>query len=377
MTRPRVLMPVYNGIEYDGRVRRAAAAIAEDADVTVVSLRTNGSPVYPDFAVRTVAVPPVRRSKLSPHLRFWAGVLREAIRIRPTVVHAHDYFLALPGWLVARAMHARFVYDAHELSIPSPGVAMTARERFWYYLEAIAVRRADVVIAANKERAALMQLHYQLREEPVVVKNVPPRPVEAPLPVGFTSTPTPGTTRAVRLVYQGDVALERGLGDFVETVIALGPPYELLIIGGGPDALAVASMADDPRAGNRVRLLGRVPAADLPALMRGCDLGVVCYPQRGWNNIYCAPNKLFEYAQAGVPMVATPNPVLEAAFANYGIGIAGADLPRVIVEAARRRDELAAGLGRFLQENTWEGEAAALRRGYASVMDGGRRRAAK
>ena len=51
-----------------------------------------------------------------------------------------------------------------------------------------------------------------------------------------------------------------------------------------------------------------------------CDVGILTYTFDGLNNIYCSPNKLFEYTQAGLPVVATAQPSLVNIVRKYDIG---------------------------------------------------------
>src|SRR6185295_8246597 len=92
------------------------------------------------------------------HLRFLRHLVRFARSHRPSVVYGHDFFMALPAWLAAKACDARLIYDAHELIIPGAlgGQSGGFRERFWYWLERTIVNRADLVIAANAPRAEVM-----------------------------------------------------------------------------------------------------------------------------------------------------------------------------------------------------------------------------
>lgn len=362
------MMPVYNGIEYDGRVQRAADAISDLADVVVLALDAGRSDVESTwrFAVRRVPVPG-SGSKWARHRLFWHSVLTTARALRPAVIHAHDYFMAGPGRLAAAWAGAAFVYDAHELVIPSPDERMGARERIWYTLEASVVRQAHLVIAANQERAELMRCHYRLRRTPTVVRNIPPAPQTAG---GEQVRSRMASNRPVQLVYQGDLALSRGIGLFVDAVAALGPDFELKLIGGGPDTRQLEDRIRQAGAEGWITLLGRVPAAALPRLLASADLGVICYADRGLNNRFCAPNKLYEYAQAGLPMVGKPNPVIEAAFNRYGVGISRSDIREAILEASRRLPELRAGLPHFLASHRWADEADQLRRAYRESVPG-------
>jgi glycosyltransferase involved in cell wall biosynthesis len=371
--KPRLLMCVYNALEYDGRVQRCASALAARYSVRVVDVRSEHPYADPAYEVCSLALPS-RAGKSLPHLVFLRGLLRAAREFRPHVVHAHDFFMGWPGWAAARAADARLVYDAHELIVPEPGIPQTARDRFWYRSERWAVRRADLVIAANRPRGEVMREHYGLARTPVVVGNVPPAPrpgrpaaeVLARYPALARAT-TPG---AVRLVYQGDVDVQRGLDRMLGALERLPERFELVMAGGGPDLKWLRHAAEP--FGRRVTVLGQVPREDLHAIMGACDIGLISYSERGLNNILCAPNKLYEYAHAGLPMVARDNPVLNEAFERWGVGVSGADLAESVLRVSESIDEYRRRLGPFLRGSTWEVEAARLLDAYAELgLEGG------
>jgi alpha-maltose-1-phosphate synthase len=123
-------------------------------------------------------------------------------------------------------------------------------------------------------------------------------------------------------VYQGDMALERGLEVFVRAVETVGDRCQLLLVGGGPDLEALQALAQSSARPDTVIVLGRVLRQDLHAIIATGDIGIVTYPDEGLNNHYCASNKVIEYAQAGLPMLTTDQPPLLSAIAEYGIGVA-------------------------------------------------------
>jgi hypothetical protein len=102
----------------------------------------------------------------------------------------------------------------------------------------------------------------------------------------------------------------------------------------------------------------------------------------GLNNILCAPNKVFEYAQAGLPMVATCQPTIRRLFDQHRIGcLVGCDIEvtaqrvaAAILELSRNLALYENGLNGFLREHTWQNEATRLVRsmqavfGHASVV---------
>lgn len=363
-------MAVYNEIEFDGRVQRAARALSPFFEITVLSIASGRGTTNLGLDVRAVTLP--GGPLWLRHARFWWALWRLATRLRPEVVYAHDYFLSLAGWIGARVAGARFVYDAHELIVPEPGRKRPLRERVFGEMEGLVVHRADLVVAAGEERSDIMRRHYGLRSRPLVVRNIAPDEGPALDDAEFASRYAELAERVdaqVRLVYQGDINLERGLGTIVDAMTVVESHYVLFIVGTGPHASALEQRVRAKGLEERVRLLGRVERRHLRDIMDRCDIGVVCYPASGLNNVYCASNKIFEYAQAGLPVVSTCQPPLAGLVGRYGVGVlvgcsGGAldveEVARAIRQVASGRERMKAGIAEMLSANSWEIESKHL-----------------
>jgi glycosyltransferase involved in cell wall biosynthesis len=374
--RPRILMAVFNPLDFDGRVQRAAQALAEIADLEVLAI-DGGRGFKPEGNYR-LSVVAAKQGEFGSnkllHLRFLRELVRHARRMRPDIVYAHDFFLAMPGWIAARLSGARYVYDAHELMLPGAlgRERGHAQERVWYWLERLVVGRADVVIAANEARARIMQEHYGLARVPTAVRNITIPPVASGGDRAAHLAQFPFLERSADeclCVYQGDVDLERGLGAVMDAFPLLGPRYRLLVVGGGPDVEAVRARAAAFGARARVEAVGKVPRSALHGILESCDIGICVYSYSGLNNIHCSPNKVYEYAQAGLAVVATGQPPLVELVAESGIGrIAGvgraptaAELANAIRETREHLPAHRAALGEFLARNRWQDELLRLR----------------
>ena len=95
---------------------------------------------------------------------------------------------------------------------------------------------------------------------------------------------------------------------------------------------------------------------------------------QGQNNIYCASNKVFEYLQAGIPVVSTDQPPLRRLVEDYNIGIliGKDDSPALVAEKLREVAENGSryleARSRFLQKHRWQNEAARVRAAIAALM---------
>jgi len=109
------LMAVYNVLACDGRVLRAAEALAGQYDLTVMGIAAGGKYETSLFRVADVALPRLKRAGPVRLLLFWMALIWRALRAKPDVIYANDFFLLFPGWVASRVLGARLIYDAHEL----------------------------------------------------------------------------------------------------------------------------------------------------------------------------------------------------------------------------------------------------------------------
>jgi glycosyltransferase involved in cell wall biosynthesis len=279
--------------------------------------------------------------------------------------------MAFPGWVAARVSGAKLVYDAHELIIPEPGINQSRRDRFFYLLEKWTVKRADLVIAANEQRAEHMQQHYGLGSLPLVIQNIPPTPQEV-LGPERTLDEYPLLKRhpgSIRLVYQGDMSLNRGIGEFVNAMKNLEDRFELVLVGGGPDVERLRELAVAGGVKDRVILLGKVTRQHLHDVLKTCDIGIVTYPKQGLNNIYCAPNKIYEYAQAGLPMLGSENPTIRSVFDTFKVGRTCQETATDIASVSEDLDSYKANIEAFLAANSWDRQSETLRAAYLTLCD--------
>ena len=114
----------------------------------------------------------------------------------------------------------------------------------------------------------------------------------------------------------------------------------------------------------------------LPTFTVGADIGVVTYADFPRNNYLCAPNKLFEYCMACIPVVGCSFPEITRLFDEYAVGerftsgdpssIAGA-IDRLLGDPARLEE--ARSLTLIVREKYhWDRSASELRKLYEEAL---------
>jgi glycosyltransferase involved in cell wall biosynthesis len=119
----------------------------------------------------------------------------------------------------------------------------------------------------------------------------------------FRPTERDATRRALRLtrptlISVGLLIERKGHHRVIEALTRL-PDFDLLVVGEGSEHGRLEALATRLGVGDRVRLLGARPHAELPALYSAADALVLASDREGW------PNVLLEAMACGTPVVAS------------------------------------------------------------------------
>jgi glycosyltransferase involved in cell wall biosynthesis len=361
----RIAIVAANSVEFDSRLRRTAAALADDGhQVTIIGYAAPGLPgrdvlpARPDVAIVRVELdrristafrplPSAWRTGLARLLgidpgatvlppgdaRGWRrlpALVRRAVeivavarrtgpwsrRVLEAVPEADVYhakaLIALPVIRAAAAAsrgRARFVYDLADLHTEA---ARLARMPAWFRRVVAGRERIWIQDAAGLTAVSDGVADEAVRRfgvaRPVVVRNCPPawRPNE-PLPaVPDRLRPAAGLPagRAV-VLFQGGFSVDRGIE---ELVVALTTPA-LRDLDVAAVFLGYGRLRDwlEDQAGRqpgRIAVLPAVPPDELLGWTASADVGYIGQPPRTLNQQLNLANKLFESAMAGVPVLA-------------------------------------------------------------------------
>jgi glycosyltransferase involved in cell wall biosynthesis len=240
-------------------------------------------------------------------------------RLNPDVVHCHD-LNTLPAGTKFKKTHptVKCIYDSHE--IYEEQALLQLGESFVYrLLQRRLSKRLDGFITVNDEIARFLSLRYPRLPEPVVVMNASPL-CSAGVTYDGRLHSAAGLTRDTNiLLFHGGFAKHRGLTNLVRCAPFLPKGWAVVLMGWG-------ALEGELRAIKRLERLKNVlfvlpaPVSDLSLWAAGGSIGIIPYDNASLNHYYCSPNKLWEYAAAGVPILASPRPVLKHMISTHGIG---------------------------------------------------------
>jgi glycosyltransferase involved in cell wall biosynthesis len=217
---------------------------------------------------------PMPDRDLLPHIpEFAERLARRWAKDRPDVVHAHHWLSGLAALSATRELGIPVVQTFHDLAAHAPkrSYGREARAR----LERAIGRGADRVIALTENECTdLVRLGVPRSSIAVVPTGID---IERFAP-GGPASPRGAAARIVMLT-----GTDRRQGtDIVIQAMARVPGAELLIAGGPPstelegdeDVHRLRLMAKEAGVADRVTFLGRIGAAEVPALLRSANLTV-------------------------------------------------------------------------------------------------------
>lgn len=185
--------------------------------------------------------------------------------------------------------------------------------------------RAKVVVVPEYNRACIQQAYWNLKETPIVLPNKPITTFNEKY-LQLDDKNAMNVIEKIKekkiVLYQGVFGYERVLDQFIEAVEMLGNEYCVLLMG-----------RDDDEA---KKLLNKYPNTYFIPFMRAPEhlkvtsyahIGILSYVNTNnirhylpLNALYCAPNKIYEYANFGIPMIGNNIPGLNYPFEKYNIG---------------------------------------------------------
>lgn len=178
--------------------------------------------------------------------------------------------------------------------------------------------QADILTACEPHRAQFMADWWGLEKVPYVLRNKPYGWIP---PKGDGSTPELKAgidlMRGKKVVlYQGSIESDRDLSHLARALNRADSDYYLVLSGLDKQNSVEALKKIYPR----VIYLGNYPAPTHLEITPYATCAVAFYKDNCINNRYCAPNKIYEYAGCGVPMLCNPIPGLTETVGKAGAG---------------------------------------------------------
>lgn len=316
------------------------------------------------------------RSLLGPAARRFQDrridrqMISEGVGVGADVYHAHDLNTLRVGVeCKARVPGSQLVYDSHELQTERNRMSDRQRRQA-KVVEQRGLSSVDAMIVASPAWIPWNSRLYGALPDPTcTILNVPRLEIPDPNELLRDELQIPHDTKI--LLYQGSIQQDRGIEPAIDA-LSLLDDVVLVVVGYGHHRPALEEYVSKLGLRDRVRFYGAIPNEDLVRYTASADVGLCNIVSSSVSYHTSLPNKLFEYAMAGIPVVGSDSPEIGRIVAKYRIGETCApDDPDAIADAVRTiladpsryRDGIEAARSRF----NWDVESRTLIDLYAGL----------
>lgn len=264
-----------------------------------------------------------RNRSLNDPLPFRSAFVKFGAAHPADLIQVHDLPALEAGAELAARWNVPLVYDAHEL-YPEQRCFSDVQKRICREKETQLIGRAQVVFAVNTSIAEQMAERYGI-PQPITLLNAldPPEGFDPRVCYDLIRKKLNLSPNRRILLFQGGFAPHRNLEKLVQAMSSVrAADVDLVMLGFGDFGAKLRSRAE--RLGllaRRVHFLPAVPQMELLQHSASADMGIIPYPHVDLNSYFCTPNKLFEFIQAGLPILANDSPELRRFVADEGFGV--------------------------------------------------------
>lgn len=202
------------------------------------------------------------------------------------------------------------------------------RTRFYIKQEKLITKRTQYIISANEQRALIMQGYYRLEQKPYVIQNIP-------LEKYVSKTKTLEGDK-ISIVYLGYISKTRKIDKLIH-YISSQKKWDLYIYGDGDFYQEMFNYVKKKNLQN-IYIMGRYNQEDIKEILSKHQIGYICYDTKGLNNIYCEPNKIYDYTFHNIPLVSFFHPKLYQIFEQHQIGVSSDDILKGINKIIKEYD---------------------------------------
>lgn len=311
----KVIVSVTNDIVTDRRVAKSCMTLYKlGYDIVLIGRRLKHSLPMDERPYRTVRMRLLFTSGAAFYAEYNVRLFLYLLFHKFDLLLSNDLDTLLANHLASLIKSKELVYDSHEYFTEVPELkANKFAKKTWEMIEGWIFPKLKHTITVNDSIAELYNAKYG--KHPLVVRNIPPRTT-----IQDIELPKIDLKGKSMLLMQGaGINIDRGGEELVQAMQYVDNAV-LYIIGKGDVIPRLKEMIIELNLIEKVIILPAMTYERLIGYTSLATIGLTLDKNTNINYLYSLPNKLFDYIQNWVPIIASNMVEVEMIIKHYNVG---------------------------------------------------------
>jgi glycosyltransferase involved in cell wall biosynthesis len=310
-----IILAVTNDISTDQRLIRTARTLHKmQAHISVIGRRFHGEKYVNDTHFDAIRMNLVFNKGPLFYAEYNIRLFFRLLVMKADILVSNDLDTLPAVYLASGIKNTPLVYDSHEYftEVPELNNRRLVR-RIWEKIESLMLPHIQFSSTVSLPIAEAYKKKYNIHME--VIRNLPFRKTAEAAPE-FTLQKQSGKT----IIYQGALNMGRGL-EMAIKAMQYTENLHLVIIGRGDLETQLKELVQSLGLTTKVTFTGSISPEKLFDYTVQADLGISLEEDLGLNYRFALPNKVFDYIQAGVPVLVSDLPEVKSLVLQYDVGM--------------------------------------------------------
>ncbi|MDE9517146.1 glycosyltransferase family 4 protein [Xenorhabdus bovienii] len=302
-------------------------------------------------------------------IEFFVKVFIILLKEKPNVINIHTLALLPLGYIAGFFLKSKLVYDAHELETEKNDL-LGLKKLGSKFIERLFIKKCNLIVVVSDSIADWYANEYKIKR-PLVIYNSPN--IRKYHRKNLFRESLSISEKQKILLYQG--ALSRGRG--IEILLKAFSERKsnnvvLVLMGYGSLEVEIKKIS------NINENIFFHPAVDPSVVLEytsSADFGISFIENTCLSYYYCMPNKLFEYAMAGLPVIASNMKEMSENISKYKFGTVINECSTKTINKSidtlysRDLTQLSLNAYNFAQLNSWEKQEHFMLQEYQRILN--------
>lgn len=297
--------------------------------------------------------------------RIYKSIVKSNIKF--DAIHCHDLDTLEVGIKLKKHTNCKLIYDSHELWTEMSGINKYIKKEYsnkeMKYMNTI-----DCLITVSPSIIAEIKKRYHYTGNTLLLRNIPE--------YDAVNTELQTSDDKIKLLYIGYYLNGRGIEFLLDCAKDFPANTYLTLIIQNDNAIfnKLKNIIKDSNIEDKIEIKAFVPQSELINEISKYDIGILPYLPISLNNLFCLPNKLFQYMYGGVCIVSNKLPDVKYVLNKYLCGEtyeSKEDFINIIEKLSFNKELLMKykinSLNAIKNELTWKNEVNQLIKIYGEV----------